>query len=38
MAFELSERHIDEFKTRGYTVFRQVLPPFADTRPSRRFG
>ena len=27
MAFELSERHIDEFKTRGYTVFRQVVPP-----------
>ena len=27
MAFELSERHIDEFKTRGYTVFRQIVPP-----------
>ncbi len=27
MAFEFSERHIDEFKTRGYTVFRQIVPP-----------
>ena len=26
MAFAFSDRHIDEYRTQGYTVFRQVLP------------
>ena len=27
MAFAFSDRHIDEYRTQGYTVFRQILPP-----------
>ncbi len=27
MAFQFSDRHIDEYHTQGYTVFRQILPP-----------
>jgi hypothetical protein len=27
MAFTFSERHIEEYHTLGYTVFRQILPP-----------
>ena len=26
MAFAFCDRHIDEYRTQGYTVFRQVLP------------
>ena len=34
MAFAFSDRHIDEYRTRGYIVFRQILPPslIADLR------
>ena len=27
MAFVFSDQHIDEYRTQGYTVFRQLLPP-----------
>jgi hypothetical protein len=27
MAFQLSDRHIEEYHTQGYTVFRGILPP-----------
>ena len=34
MAFAFSDQHIDEYRTQGYTVFRQLLPPslVADLR------
>ena len=34
MAFAFSDHHIDEYRTQGYTVFRQILPPslVADLR------
>ena len=36
MAFAFSDRHIDDYRTQGYTVFRQILPRwdehFADDR------
>ena len=34
MAFAFSDRHIEEYRTQGFTVFRQILPPslVADLR------
>ena len=34
MSFAFCDRHIDEYRTLGYTVFRQILPPslIADLR------
>ena len=34
MAFEFSDRHIETYQTRGYTVFEQILPAtlIADLR------
>lgn len=34
MPFVLTDRHIEEFHTLGYTVFEQILPPslVADLR------
>ena len=34
MPFAFSDHHIDEYRTQGYTVFRQLLPPslVADLR------
>ena len=34
MTFAFSDRHVEEYRTQGYTVFRQILPPglVADLR------
>ena len=34
MTFAFSDRHIEEYRSQGYTVFRQILPPglVADLR------